>query len=382
MEDVFPFVLLFVLFAAAGFGILFVRILREKRSAKILQKLGDLNSSAEAETSFGRVAYRTEFQPNSGKSGQDNSFLKVSVDCPSCGNFRIVRENSFDAFFKKIGIACEIETRDPEFDRNFYILTDHADFASAYFSDARKREAVRAIFRLGAAEVKHNGKTLEAKWSPFKLDRGMDRSFIERSVEPLARLCREMPVFFPRKGETGAFSWKVKRGIAFAVPALILAAGLLALVGGAGLYRPLDEYELFLASLKYSLPLFAVYVWAAVKLLKGRSGSHRELAAAVLMSASVFVVSGFGIGRFLNGFWDTAASRTRPALVVEKYARNTDDGVHHYVRLQSWRREGKTEKLRISRALYGKIEPVKTVMALVTKPGRFGFEWIVSADLD
>lgn len=380
VEDIFPFIIVYFLIAATAAGLVVVGLIRKRNiSGALLRKTDGLNVDREIITSCGPVTYHTEY-----REGDKNtpSYLKASVPCKSLGNFRVVRENRFDGFFKDIGISCEIQTRDPEFDKKFYVLTDDADFASVYFGAAEKRGAVQALFGLGVSEIKHDGKQMEAKWSPFELKEGRDLSFVGSAAGELARLCKDIPESYPRRSGAGFRDWRVKRSLAFAVPGLFLAAGLPALIAGLEFYTPLDGFELFLNSLKYSLPLLAGYLWLVVRLLKGRSGSHRELLFAGIMSVSLCIISGYGIRCFLNGYLDSSSPVFHETVVIAKHKKESKNSMSCYVRISSWRRAGEVEKLKIPFSLYREIVPAKTVLSVATRPGRFGFEWIASVEMN
>ena len=63
--------------------------------------------------------------------------------------------------------------------------------------------------------------------------------------------------------------------------------------------------DVVLHSLKYSLPTFLVFMYVSVRLLSGRSYSHRDLSALFFLSILAFPLSGIGLEMFLNGMLDT-----------------------------------------------------------------------------
>jgi len=316
-------------------------------------------------------------------TGDQSSSFKISVACSSEGEFRVVRENAFDVFFKKLGVSREIQTGDPDFDRDFYILTDTVDFATAYFSDEARRRAIRRLFSSGITEVRLNRETLKVQWTPFELSGNPDPAFIEKAVDAMGGLTKEIPRFFRRSVNPDSSGFKWKRRLGFGVPVFLSIAGGISIVAGMDLYRPLDLAALFIGSLRYSLPCLALFLWLAFLWLRGRASSHRELFILCSLSFSAYLIAGFGGLMVWNGFGDhEEAAVFESVTAVEKYEKKSDSGTTYYVGLRSWRGEGRVERLKIPRNFYGEIIPGKTVMTVSVKPGRLGFEWLYSLRLE
>lgn len=376
-EMVFYFAFAIILLAAI---VLISQVVyRGRRQKKILSDLSEAVGALESGTVFTATHEGTEyrFRYFAGSKNSPSYFL-INIDCPSSGEFEITEESSMDRFFKKIGISSEIQTGDPEFDGNFYILADSFEFAYPIFSLPQKRQAVREIFALGFDSVKHDGKTIEAKWSPFQLDEDLDHSIITETVSQLMILSKNMPAVPQSMMFLGRPKWKAKRVAAFAVPSVPFVMGISSLIIGSHWFPPLDSGSLLLDSLRYSVPLLVFSLWLAVRLIKGRSGSHKELIGIVILSLIAFPLSGFGMEMTLNGYLDMEAPSSHSVRVVHKYLTRSKKKTHSHVLLESWRRRGETEKLEIPFLLYRQISPGKTVMEVVIKPGRFGFEWLVS----
>jgi hypothetical protein len=48
--------------------------------------------------------------------------------------------------------------------------------------------------------------------------------------------------------------------------------------------------------------------------------------------------------------------------------------------VNSWRKPESTEKLRFSKSFYNYLQPGSSTITITTKPGKFGFEWIVELE--
>jgi hypothetical protein len=206
----------------------------------------------------------------------------------------------------------------------------------------------------------------------------MKLEVMEKAVAQLdgpVRSLAEIPTF---KRPNSAVQ-ELKRFLAYALPGLVLVTGLAAGVIGILKYPPLDGDKVFLNSLLFSTPLFFLFTWFSVHLLKGRSTSHRELIGIFLFSLVVFPVAGKGYNIFFNGVLDHGPPEIHRVAVLQKNTVRADGDESYYAVVQSWREDTvePTEKLEISRDLYQSLEPGSSTMTITTKPGAFGFEWLV-----
>jgi hypothetical protein len=318
------------------------------------------------------IGYAWEYSRGSRNSP---SYVLVSVNCQSSGSFKITKESAFDRFFKKRGICCEILTHDSEFDEKFFITTNTVNFTSHFFGKAQKRKIVNEIYDKGFKEISHNGKVMMAKWSPVRSGKNFDMKLIEEIAVLLDQLAGDLPLA-PTPSAFVSTGWKTKRTAAFAVPILLEILGITALVLGLTKYRPLDGWNLVSSTLKLSIPLLLIFLWLAVQLLRGRSSSHRELIVVAILAISGFLSAGAGFGMFLNGYLDTAQPVNHETLVVGKHISRSDKSTSYYAHVQSWRKEGEKESLKISRHEYDRIIADKTEATVTTKPGKFKYEWL------
>jgi len=303
------------------------------------------------------------------------SHLDIVVICQSPGSFKITKESGFDRFFKKLGICCEITTHDAAFDDKFYITTNTVNFTSLFFGKSQKRKLVNQIYDKGFKEINHDGKVMKARWMPFKAGKDFDMQLIAEIALLLDQLGKDMPLA-PTPRAFDSSSWKTKRFIAFAIPILLEVVAVAALIIGLVNYRPLDEGRLILNTLTYSLPLLIIFLYAAVQLLKGRSSSHRELTVVLFLALFGFLLAGAGLGIFLNGYLDRSPAVEHETLIVGKYISKSDKSTSYHARVESWRKQGETESLRISHYEYDRVVPYKTEAAITTKAGKFNYEWL------
>jgi WD40 repeat protein len=145
-------------------------------------------------------------------------------------------------------------------------------------------------------------------------------------------------------------------------------------------YKPLDQGKVFVDSLKFSLPLLVLFTWFSIRLLKGRSSSHREFIAVFFIALFAFPLAGFGYSGFLNGALDDSPPAVHQVIVLNKYYSRSKNNYTYYAVVNSWRKPESTEKLNISKSFYNYLQPGSSTITITTKPGKFGFEWIVELE--
>ncbi|MCP5053550.1 MAG: hypothetical protein GY940_40665, partial [bacterium] len=210
-------------------------------------------------------------------------YFRITIPCSVSGSFKVKKESKFDRFFKKLGVTIELQTHDPEFDDKFYITTNEILFTRNALERRENRQSIKDMFKLGFNVLTFKGRSLTLTWQRFPRRKEMDTAVMEAAVVQLAVLVGNLPkIHVPE--ETEKSNWKLKRFAAFAVPGFLLLSGIVFLIIGSKSYTPLDHGKLFVNSLLYSIPLFILFSWTALQLVKGRLTSHYELIAIVLMA--------------------------------------------------------------------------------------------------
>jgi hypothetical protein len=375
-ELLIPIILAAIIILAVIAILAIVRAVKQQKQ-KTQKELADhpdaVPRGTEGESTHAGITYRYKHFRGTDKAPP---YFRITIPCSSQGAFKITRETKFDRFFKRLGICVELDTHDPEFDDRFYITTDTIPFTRACLERRENRESIRTVFDLGFNHLKHDGKAIILTWNRFPRRQLMETAVMEQGVALLAVLHEKLPGI-PGMDTQESSAWKSKRLLSFALPGLALVTGIIALIVGLTTYRPLDTFKIFLNSLSISLPLFVLFVWFSIHLLKGRSSSHRELIAVFFIALFGFPLAGFGYTAYLNGAWDREMEMVHDVQVVKKFYSRSKSSYTYYARVNSWRQDRETEKLRVSRRFYNRLQAGESIIAVTTKPGKFGYEWIV-----
>lgn len=371
---------------AAGFLITFVSVFvlvirRFRKTRSLLKKLAadlgeeDLKSGMVYEGEKEGVKYY--YQYFAGSKNSPSNF-KLGLDCPSGGEFKIGRESRFDSFFKRLGITVEIQTGDNEFDREFFVQTNSVPFTRSYLMSPDKREAVKQLFALGYTQVNCDGRRIEARIAPFSQTIIKDKDFVESTLKELGQLTRDLPEEAVGYRAMGIPVWKFRRNLIYAVSIISVVAGAALLFLANRNWHPLDGGAMFLYSLHYIVPAFLVFIVVAVAFLKGRSSSHKDLLINLLIALIGFPISGYFGVMAANGYLDPAGSTDHEVIALHKHITRSKNSKHYHVTTGTWRDNRIEENIEVSYATYYNIKPGSTVLTITTKPGRLGFEWLVT----
>lgn len=306
--------------------------------------------------------------------------LSLSVPCPSSAPaiFTVTRENAFDRFFKRLGVALEIDTNDTDFDNQYYIASDYPEFAQQTFGHSRKREAVKNLFAFGFKTLTLKNNVLTAKWDNFRPKEPPMEQTLSQLAADLVRVAQNMPSAPP----PAPLPWKKIRLAVFIVHGLILLSGIVFAMMGGIEYTPLDGGSLFLQSLKISAPLWILSLWITLQLLKGHSTSHHEWLIVFFISLIGFPLAGFGYGATGNAWLDKSEPVIHSVTVADKYITTNKNNKSYHMVVNSWREQPETESFSINRSSYNSIQPGITKALIRTKPGYFKFEWLVDYQLE
>jgi len=349
---------------------------KRQQQAELLEGPEMVAKGASGEGIFEDTTYRYKHFKGTDKAPP---YFSIMIPCASSGAFTITPETKFDRFFKKLGVCVEIETYDPDFDDAFYINTITIPFTRGFLEKSENRRGIQALFQLGFNYLKHDGQTLTLTWRDFPRKAQMEVETMEKAVAHLVEQGRSLTKIVTYETPEPS-TWKFKRLFAFAIPILLAVTGIAAIIIGLSEYKPLDQGKVFVDSLKFSLPLLVLFTWFSIRLLKGRSSSHRELIAVFFIALFAFPLAGFGYMGFLNGALDDSPPAVHLVIVLNKYYKSSKNSYTYYAVVKSWRKPGSTERLRIKKSFYNYLKPDSSSITITTRPGKFGFEWIVEIE--
>jgi len=314
----------------------------------------------------------------------DPAYFSVTISHGSGASFRIVKGDG-GGLSETSGLSHAIHTGDAGFDRDYLVSTDRRDFTAGLLKDPAVRAAVRRCFELGYTALIHRKATLEAEWRPFRIGEDIERDHITQTVSLLRGIADKMPVL-PRyrtlRPEPRLDRDVVAVSVLPAIPVALLFAGMVLCAVGALQYAPLDGGDMALYSLLVSVPAALAFVVSCFYFYGDHHLRHRKMLLIMMVSLLAFPLFGAGLFITLNGALDTGRPAAHVVKVVREEAGAIGMAARYRVFVESWRREGGEELLRVPARYYKEVLLNRTRLTVVTCPGRFGFEWIKSVRLE
>ncbi len=302
--------------------------------------------------------------------------LVLSLGHVFSGSFVLEKETLIDRLFQSFGISREIRTGDDVFDGNFFIASDTEDAVRHYFLEEPRRRAVAAVFKAGISKIEHTGKEILFHKYPAP----KEAAEITAILRNAKALLGDAPRGFPAAPATASRASRVLTGGAWAnaAPFVFGAVGFGIYVWGQ-CYQIFDGSGLIFFSLKFSVPALLCFLMAILSFLKGRSYSHKIFLTLLAGACLCFGFGGIGVATLLNVKLDHGPESYHNALVTDRVKEGEDNTPYVYV--MAWKIGRGSEKVKVTEQVFDQAVPGKAVALLVTKPGKFGFEWFVRGQI-
>lgn len=241
------------------------------------------------------------------KNSVTTSDIHIPFKCRSV--FKITRESKWDVYFKKIGIADELQTGDRSFDKNFYLASDCSAFRMEIKNDEQARELVSTLFDRGCEYITCDGTTMTVRF-PGDLSKHLE----------LQTLCTNLYLQLSDLDK----KWKSFLQDPFAIKALIIEAIIwtIASYAVAGFIEwafvsedvHLSPEPIIIQGLLLGVFFALVLVVAVIILMRGSSRGHR----IIVESLFVLVLSLPMGGVHLIGDLNRAFDKSNPYIIQAK----------------------------------------------------------------
>ncbi|MDB4960065.1 MAG: hypothetical protein JWP01_64 [Myxococcales bacterium] len=255
---------------------------------------------------------------------------------------RMHPESAVDRFFKRIGVANEIQTGDEAFDDTVYVMCDHPYVAAILQETPALRRAIRDLFDAGYRRVQFNGSMVIIQHAGSDLPMPRDLQLLKALHTASAKLEDEMPSRF-----ADPFLWK-----ALLVEGMIW--GILGYAIGAVVEMAwhredfhLDHGAVVKLGLMVAAATFVVLVALIIATMRGSSRGHRVIVESALVLLLGLPAAGIQITGDTNRALDDA-----PALPILRTASECE------VRVQRGRRNRQSYSYHLWLAQEGEVPDV------------------------
>lgn len=357
-----------------------LRVSQKKLKETLVNVLGDPELQwDEKNKTFQWQGMNCRYEKYDGSKNSPPSF-SIFVECGGTGGgFEVWQESAWERFFKNIGMTREIQTGDDAFDRRFYIDSNTPEFARECFASGERREAVRRLLDMKAEKITYQGKTLSIEWTGSSAHAD-GIAHLKEAIESLTLLAKDLPLYHESTSSVMISENRPSYRVAVIIVAgASLALGFFSWIWNCSAYPLFNPWGLFVWTLKFSIPALVIFLFYAARTLSGNSRSHRDFLLAASLALSGFLFLGYGVAGLYNGMSDTADPAQHISLVLNKEVHTHKNSRSYHLYVQSWQSGQVVEDLTVNSTVYQRVVPRKDRVLVRTKPGKLGFEWLVSS---
>jgi len=309
------------------------------------------------------------------------AYLVVTIIQKTNGDFCVGKttEGAQAGWLKRWSIS-HVQTEDQSFNDDFDVISDRTpDFASKSFQFAAARDAVRKLFDMGVTLIRNDGQGIDLIWMDFCADNAIENVIDSAAIElrNLTNCCLEAP--------KNQHRWPIRERLhvplAISVPFLVTVSNFfviaLAKITGTTARAVDDSFAHLWFEILVSFPLIALWVIISFWMLKGRSNS------AVLLPV-LWIISGITIF-FACSIWiftlNAQLDRSPSKAFVQPIVGYRPTNFGYDIDVEFWHPDRPIKTIFISNDDYAKDRlsfMQCDALAIETKPGYFGYEWISS----
>jgi hypothetical protein len=216
-------------------------------------------------------------------------------------------ETRLDRFFKRIGVANEIETGDPAFDDHVYVTCDHPAVATVLSGSPALRAAILAVFDLRVERVRYDGRTVWIERFPGVLVTPQRLHALETLRAASGALAEE-----PKRWFADRFLWK-----ALLIEGMVWASFGYAVGALVEYYAHREDFhvrpsQVMTTGLAAAVVMFVALLVVIAMWMRGSSRGHR-----VIVESAIVLVLGLPVaGIQVVGDSNRALDDAPPMLVT------------------------------------------------------------------
>ena len=309
-------------------------------------------------------------------AGSRNSSPRLKISTYGIFGCELVirRETSRDKFYKKIGLNQEIQVPDKEIDEELFFECDIPEFTKQLFLNADvKPLALKILSYFNSIEITRDTCTL-TKCPCERLD-NISNEVIVDSARNLLIFVSFIPRFISSY-HPEVLSFKKWGTALYFIGYGILACGVICFILSFA-FRVVEPLRLWLLSIAVNILLFSGATYFAFQKIKGFSTSSRSLMHFIFsFGIGILLLGRYGVA-VANGILDKTPVQEFKQVLVDKYTTRHKSSTTYHVVVSSWLPANPGWRFTESKEEYSRIQIGKTYYMIVTKSGRFGFEWVL-----
>jgi len=341
---------------------------------------GSFLPNVEEERTIENEIFTVHYQPPQKKGKHTKpSCLIIKVPSVCFTSIQFSKENWADRLGKRLGIACEVQTGDQEFDDAVYTRETNPAYCGNFLSNAEVRGAILAVLLSGYQKIEIKEDSIHATWNGFDPLKDGSENIAELTARALLILRGNLAIpdmEITQSSQPNSMPWKL---FLWGFAILWAATGI-----AIFFYKPVYPSELFrlaLATFFLTYPGFAVI---AAMLLKGKSNSHDSWYGLISFGFILFISGSFGTMAGANALLDKSIPTKRILKVIG--TRTSEGGKNktkkHFVQVNSFKYPGEILEFPVEAAWFHQILAHRSKIHLLSGKGYFDMEWEISVDIE
>lgn len=286
--------------------------------------------------------------------------------------------------FKKIGLTKEHQVGRDAFDKAIYIVSDDLHLWRALSPEEKLTSDIDEMFRLAPAtfcelrEIRYNSGML---WLRYKVFTGFDAQSIDKVAAKLApKLALIAAALIKAEQDT---TKKLRDPFVIRAAVLLAISSGLAINGALQLWRldwtalpiTLDVGELLRHALWLAGTVSALLIIAAIVWLGRSARTHLVLIELLVVGSLGAAATGAAELRDMNIEFDQHPPELHAVNTVLKAVARSRRSTRYYLYVEDWEGKQSQVKLKVSAAIYERIDIGKRVV-IVVRPGLLSYRWI------
>jgi hypothetical protein len=306
------------------------------------------------------------------------SYFKISVPGNFGGRLVIRRETIKDKLSKDIGLDQEVQVQDKEVDQKLFFECDTPEFVKQLFSDFEaKHIALDSLRYFTSIDITPHRCAFTRIPGQYPTHIGND--IILNAGPKLLSFVKFIPKSSsPARPEISNF--KKQSALLDRIGYGALICGFAVLFWAVYCFRVFDDAKLWHSSLPFSIGLFIAGVIFAFERIRGFSTSSKVLLDFMFRFAIGAVLLGRFGGAVANGLFEQSQVSTFQQRVIDKYISHGKSTSYRVI-VAPWAGHFRSWGFSVNPDEYNNVKIGSTQYMITTKPGRFGFEWVVSEDM-
>ena len=310
----------------------------------------------------------------------------VFLGCQTIGDldFSIKPETNWDRFFKAVGISVEYQIGRDEFDRDVYVISDHAEVCKVLGQSAELQDKIQHLLQLSrdyAMNFKslhiHN-KRIWVKLAPRNQSFVPDTSTLAKAFIPiLDSICKVFAAKLSHcsSGLKDPFYWKA--AVFLAISTGMAITGGVHLAGLTFIHEPytVDTNELFYLSFLVGSIVTGALVFLTLLFLGRTARTHLVILELISIGYFGAISSTMALARDINMEWDSASTQQYIVQVHDKSISRGRRHTSYYLHIDDWLNPGYQKKVSVSSSKYHNFE-IGAKLKVIQHPGYLGFRWV------